>query len=92
MQKFNFRVEDLEVRSCNEHLLSKGEHNRAEIVKWAKDTGGKEYYWTVAYWNEHKEGYDLQFVSGLPFDVDGKLFMKLAKQGQRMLDDAFNCA
>ena len=92
MQKFNFRVEDLEVRSCGKHLLSDGEHNRAEIVKWAKDTGKKEYCWTVAYWNENKEGYDLQFVGGRPFDVDGELFMKLAKQGQQMLDDAFNCA
>lgn len=32
--KFNLRIEDLEVRSCGKHLLSHGEHNRAEIVKW----------------------------------------------------------
>ena len=36
----------------------------------------KEYCWTVAYWNKGKEGYDLQFVGGRPFDVDGELFMK----------------
>ena len=38
MQKFNFRVEDLEARSCGKHLLSGEKHDRAEIVKWAKDT------------------------------------------------------
>jgi len=90
--KFNLRIEDLEVRSCGKHLLSDSERNRAEIVKWANDTRKKEYCWTVAYWNKGKEGYDLQFVGGRPFDVDSKLFMKLAKQGQQMLDDAFNCA
>ena len=52
MKKFNFRVEDLEVRSCGKHLLSDGEHYRAEIVKWADDTDKKQYCWTVAYWNE----------------------------------------
>ena len=92
MQKFNFRVEDLEVRSCVKYLLSDGEHNSAEIVKWAKDVREKEYCSTVAYWNEGKEGYYLQFVGRRPFDVDGEIFMKLAKQGQQMLDDVFNCA
>ena len=91
--KFSFRIENLELRSCGEHLFVDGvEHNRAEIIQWANDTGKKEYCWTVAYWNKGKEGYNLQFVGGRPFDVDGELFMKLAKQGQQMLDDAFNCA
>ena len=90
--KFNLRFGELELRSCGKHLLSDGEHNRAEIVKWAYDTDKKEYCWTVAYWNKGKEGYYLQFVSGRPFDLDSKLFMKLAKQEQQMLDDAFNCA
>lgn len=88
--KFNFRVDYLEIRSCGKHLISDGKHDRAEIVKWANDMNKKEYCWTVAYWNKGKEGYDLQFVGSRPFDVDNKLFMKLAKQGQQMLDDAFN--
>lgn len=46
----------------------------------------------VENWKKVKEGYDLQFVGSRPFDVDGELFMKLAKQGQQMLDDAFNRA
>lgn len=90
MIKFNFRVEDLEVRSCGKHLISSGKHNRAEIVKWANDTEKKEYCWTLAYWNKGEEGYDLKFVGNRPFDIDGELFMKLAKQGQQILDDEFN--
>lgn len=90
--KFNLRIGDLEVRSCGEHLFTDGEHSRAEIVKWDNDTDKTEYCWTVAYWNKGKEGYDLQFVGGRPFDVDGKLFMKLAKQGQKILDYAFDFA
>ena len=85
MRKFNFRIGSLEVRSCNEHLLSDGEHSRAEIINWAK---GKTK--TIARWIQNKEGYDLQFVGGRPFNVDSKLFMQLAKQGQQLLDDEFN--
>ena len=42
--KFNLRIEDLEVRSCNINLLSDGEHNRAEIVEWSKGRDKKETY------------------------------------------------
>lgn len=90
--KFNFRINNLEMRSCSNHLLNKGEHTTAEIVKWAKDKDNKEYCWTVAYWIKGKEGFDLQFVGSRPFDIKAKNFMKVAKQGQQMLDDAFNCA
>ncbi len=77
--KFNIRVKDLELRSCPGHC-------KAEIVKWANDTDGKEYCWTVAYWEKSKEGYNLRFVGDRPFEVNGRLFMKLAKQGQRLLE------
>lgn len=90
--KFSFRIEDLELRSCGEHLLVDGvEHNRAEIVKWANDTDKKECCWTVAYWDKHKDGYDLKFIGNRPFDTNQDIFMKLAKLGQQLLDDAFNC-
>ena len=88
--KFSLRIEGLEVRSCNKHLLDDGEHDRAEIVKWSKDKNEKEYCFTIAYWNKGEEGYDLQFVGSRPFDVDGEIFMKLAKQGQKMLDEEFD--
>lgn len=91
MKKFNFRVKDLEVRSCDENLLTDGKHDKAEIVKWAEGTDKNKYCFTVAYWEKSKEGYNLLFVGGRPFDEDSMLFMKLAKQGQQMLDAAFNC-
>lgn len=87
--KFNLRIEDLEVRSCNIHLLSDGEHNRAEIVEWSKGRDKTQSHsCTLAYWNLDEEGYDLQFVGGRPFDTDTGIFMKLAKHGQQILDDA----
>ena len=86
--KFNLRIEDLEVRSCNINLLSDGEHDRAEIVKWSRSRDKKEHCCTVAYWNLDKEDYNLQFVGNRPFDADTGIFMKLAKHGQQILDDA----
>ena len=86
--EFNLRVGDLEVMSCNKHLLSDSEHDRARIVKWEKDTETKEYCFVIAYWNLNKDHYDLQFVGSRPFNVDIELFMKLAKQGQQILDDS----
>ena len=86
--KFSIRIEDLELRSCGEHLLTEGvEHTRAEIVKWENE----EYCWTLAYWNKNINGYNLMFVGNRPFDTNQEIFMKLAKQGQRLLDDAFDC-
>lgn len=82
--KFSLRIEDLEVRSCNENLLLDRIHDRAEIVKWEslKDV---EYCGTVAYWERVKGGYELRFINDRPFNVDPVIFMGLAKQGQRML-------
>jgi hypothetical protein len=90
MQKFNFRIGDLEVRSCGKYLLSSGEHDRAEIIKWSTNIDGKKACYTVASWHKGEEGYDLHFVGRRPFDVDVTLFMELAKQGQKMLDSTFN--
>jgi len=88
--KFNFRIEDLELRSCGKHLLLDKEHDRAELVQWNTDIKEKEYCWTVAYWVKGKEGYDLQFVGDRPFQVNSDSFMYLAKQGQELLDKHFN--
>ena len=89
VMEFNFRIKDLEVKSCRKLLTSDGEHNLAEIIKWDTDTDKKEYCLVLAYWNKGNEGYNLQFVNGRPFDVDSELFMKLAKQGQQILDNIY---
>jgi hypothetical protein len=86
--KFNIRIDNLEIRSCNETLLSGGDHTTAEVVKW--DGEERPNCYTIAYWSKGGEGYELQFVGNRPFDVDEKLFMELAKYGQLILDGYFN--
>ncbi|MBK7380609.1 MAG: hypothetical protein IPJ03_16760 [Ignavibacteriales bacterium] len=83
MDKFSFRIGDMEVRSCGDFLLSGGEHVRAEIIVWQRD--GKEFCYTIAYWKKTKESYDLLFVGDRPFRANKDIFWKLAEQGQEML-------
>lgn len=52
VMNFNFRIKELELRSCNKHLLSEGEHTKAEIVKWAYNLDKRECCWTLASWNK----------------------------------------
>ena len=88
MKQINFRIDNLELRSCGEHLLSVKPHTTCEIVKWKK-SGLKEYCYVVAYWKRNKEGFDLQFVGDRPFDIEPHLFMYLAQIGQYWLDIEF---
>ena len=82
MMKFSYRIDDMEVRSCNDYLLSEEPHTRAEIVRHISD--GSCY--AVARWVEDTEGFDLHFVGKRPFSVEPVSFMKLAELGQYMLD------
>ena len=88
MKKINFkkRIENVEVHSCNEHLLSDPPHTQAEIIKTLSDG----YNFTLAYWIKDSEGFDLRFVGNRPFDVKPKTFMKLARFGQKKLDKYFD--
>ena len=57
-----------------------------EIVCWSKNIEDTEPEWcyTLAYWVEDSEGWDLKFVGNRPFEadkVDQKLFWELAKIG-----------
>lgn len=63
--KFNFRIGNIELRSCDEHLTNYNEHTKAEIVWWNKD-----YCYTLAYYQINTEdGYsNLSFVANRPFD------------------------
>lgn len=45
---FSYRRGNLELRSCDVHLMQKGIHTCAEIVIWAPNEGG-EFCCTVAY-------------------------------------------
>ena len=86
---FSLRLGSLEVRSCGNSLLSKKPHNRATIIKWF---GGEiKACCTIAYFEAHKEGYDLRFVGERPFgkEVDRETFMELAEFGHKKLMDYF---
>ena len=89
MEKFNFKIGDLELRSCNKQLISSLNQETAEIVKWMKKDNVGEYCYTVAYWIESNEGFDLKFVGNRPFKLNYERFMHLADIGQKMLDKIY---
>lgn len=75
------KINDLELRSCDENLTSIKEHSTCEIVKWEKSS-----CYTVAFWKENNECFDLKFVGNRPFSEDKDNFWKLAKIGQDFLE------
>jgi len=85
--KFNIKVGNLELRSCNKHLLS-GD-TAAEIVEWLDN---EEDYWTLAYWKiiKNNQEINLNFVGSRPFSVDKDIFWKLAELGQELLNTEYN--
>ena len=89
MDRFNFKINSTELRSCNKSLTSTGEHMTAEIIEWIDD---EKSCYTLAYWKLDKEGYDLTFIGARPFDEfpnDPKTFWSLGKTGQDILDNHF---
>lgn len=88
MKRFSLKLSNLEVRSCNKTLTSNGEHVRAEIVVLSKDG---VHCWTIAYWEKHKEGFDLRFV-GNRFannEVNKNDLIELMSFGQYKMDEYF---
>lgn len=85
-----FRIGNLELRSCDKHLISDSEHTTAEIVSWYNNNE-KDYCCTIAYWTRDDEGFYLKFVGDRPFDdfEHWNDFGKLAKQGQEILNEYF---
>ena len=79
-------MDDIELRSCSQRLLSDGEHTTAEIVKWWIYEE-KPACHTLAYWIKNEEGFDLKFVFDRPFKEDKDIFWMLAKYGQELLED-----
>ena len=94
MKKFNKRIDDMELKSCDSHLLGLEDHETAEIVMWEFERTVIEtpYCYTIAYWVRNREGYYLKFVGNRPFDIriDKIAFFKLAELGQKHLDEYFS--
>ena len=82
--QFSFKINDLEVMACNEHLMHSEHNTTAEIVKLTDN----DSCYTIAYWLKTNEGFDLKFVSNRPFqkNIKKKIFWKLAKPGQKTLE------
>ena len=84
MKQYNKRIDDLELNTCNKNLLSSGKQERMEICQWFAKTTRKV---VIAYWSiPTDEGVDLKFVGSRPFNVDKKIFWKLAKIGQKKME------
>ena len=93
MKRMNFRIDDMELRSCGERLTDIKPHSTAEIVQWQKPKDEKEFCYVLAYWRliPNSDEYELVFVGSRPFmnDIDRNTFWKLAKMGQELLDEEF---
>ena len=78
----------LEFRTCDKNLLSDGDHVRAEVVRYTDDV----HNYTLAYWEQDDEGFDLRFVGGRPFkdEVDWNTFSQLIRLGDILLTDEWN--
>lgn len=86
---FKITQDNLQLRSCDRHLLAKGGNAHCTASIDVVDNNDLRY--VAAYWERSKDGYDLKFVGGRPFDavVGRGSFMALAKHGQQLLDEHF---
>lgn len=73
------RIKNLEFR----HF----EHRPAEIVQWAIDGGGKDFCFTVLFYERESEGYEIRFVGDRPLQYDDEEIMfAMMKYGQTVMD------
>ena len=83
MKDYRFKIDNLELRSVDENLLTSKPHITLEINRWE----GESCY-TIAYWRETDEGYYLKYVTGRPFakGVNADDFRWLTRIGQIILN------
>lgn len=87
METFNFRIGDIEARTCNKYLLHSVKNETIEIVKWQQDS-----CYTIANWVKHKHGFDLKCSHSRLTNLSKsskKIFFILAKAAQIFLNKAF---
>lgn len=63
------KYNSFEIRACDEHLgcCDKSKNSTLEVVKWNKNSDGKDYCFTIAFFKRCSEGYELKFVGDRPF-------------------------
>ena len=76
------RIGELEFRQALEGT------RMPEIVRWQTWPEGKEYCYTLLFWEKDREGYYIYFIGGRPLDkdIDQADLFKLMRYGQAILD------
>ena len=87
-KEYIFKINNLELHSCDKYLLDDGEHITAEVVQYTESG----YSYTIAFWKRDSEGYNIVFVGSRPFDdeVNWQSLQILLMEGQRYLDIKYN--
>ena len=63
------------------------EGRSAEIVQWNTDSTGKEYCFTVLFYEHSSEGYEIRFVGNRPLQYENEEIMfAMMKYGQAVMD------
>lgn len=95
--EFSRKIGNIELRACPTTLarLHDDDPNETiDIVMWQKDSHGKPYCFSIAYWKRDDEGYELKFVGARPFlYVDDSRIPELweaMKEAQNVLDAWFD--
>jgi hypothetical protein len=84
MKPFRMKIDDIEARTCDEHLSNFKDISTIEIVKWEANT-----CFTVACFNKDSDGFFLKFVGSRPFQLDSFTFFEIARNAQAFLDKSF---
>lgn len=95
--EFSRKIGNIELRACPHSLarLRDDDPNTTiNIVMWQKDSNGKPYTFSIAYWKRDKEGYYIHFVGARPFlYVDESRVPELweaMQEAQKVLDAWFD--
>ena len=95
--EFSRKIGNIELRACPLTLarLNDDDPNTTiDIVMWQKDSKGKPYCFSIAYWKRDKEGYYLHFVGARPFlyvdDSRVPELWKAMQEAQKVLDAWFD--
>ena len=75
--KFSFRIDNIEVRSCNKHLMSDGLHDSFEIVKHARNECKANFCYTIAYSRDTKDSYEVILIPDRSKEISAEILMDL---------------
>ncbi len=95
--EFCWKYKDYELRACPKRLVrfKDDELNETiDFIKWQTDASGKRGCFSLAYWTNDSEGYELNFVGDRPFRYiepeDIGIIWKALKMAQKVLDGWFD--